>query len=442
MTLRRSEIHSDTSLFLLWLPLAVMWMLMAVEQPAVTAVIARMNNAVLQLAAFGLTFSLALFIEGPIVQMLAAGTAVTDSRENYRHIMQVMHIIGWSATLIQAVLCLPAVYNIFARYILRIPEELIYPSRISLITMLCWTLAVGYRRLWQGMLIRHGKSRVIPITMLARISVTFLTLLWGLRSRVLPGAALGGLALSAGSVSAAVVTRIFTADIIKKLPSYTELPSGSSMSLKEMFVFYIPLALVSFLNLGIRPILQAGLARGLLPMESMAIWPVVLGYLFLYSSLSFSSQEVVIARLEGPRSRHALIRFNSILAAVLSLLYFTVFLTPLWRLWFSGFSGLEETLTMTARPALLLAFPSIPLSAMLSLCRGALIIQKRTREVTMSIAVNIAVLLLILFGGISILDRPGIDIVAAAFGLAYLSEFLFILSRRPLAAFRVQTAEP
>ena len=75
---------SRPSIFISWLPLAVMWILMAVEQPIIAAVVARMSEAKLQLAAFGLTFSLALFFSGPVVQMLAAGTAIADSQQNYK----------------------------------------------------------------------------------------------------------------------------------------------------------------------------------------------------------------------------------------------------------------------------------------------------------------------------------------------------------------------
>lgn len=54
-----------TRIFLLWFPLAVMWIFMAVEQPGVNAVIARLPQAKEHLAAYGVTFSFALIIESP-----------------------------------------------------------------------------------------------------------------------------------------------------------------------------------------------------------------------------------------------------------------------------------------------------------------------------------------------------------------------------------------
>ena len=446
-TAENHQIGTHPGIFRTWLPLAVMWVIMAVEQPVIAAFVARMDNAVSQLAAFGLTFSLALFVEGPVVQMLAAGTALADCRENYRRIMGIMHLIGWSATVLHGLLCLPGVFTPFARSIMKVPEELMEPARLALLAMLPWTLAVGYRRLWQGVLIRYGRTGVIPVTMTIRILSSVLVLFWGFRTQMLPGAVLGGLALSVGATAGAVAARVFAAPVLKRMPAAEPenrnvvgnrlgtTPRPSRMSMKAMILFYLPLALTSFLNLGARPVMQMGLARGLLPLESLAIWPVSMGYLFLYTSFSLSSQEVVIARLEDAESRRLLIRFNSALAAVLSAIYLLVLTTPLWRQWFSGLSGLSEELTALSRNPLFLSFPVVPLSAWISLQRGALVRMKRTAEVTLGIIVNVSVLLITLFVGVAILPAPAIAIMSASYALAFLAEFIYLSFRRPLSGF-------
>ena len=426
------------AIFFTWLPLAVMWVIMAVEQPVIAMVIARMDDAIRQLAAFGVTFSLALFIEGPIIQMLAAGTALADSRENYNRLMTIMHVIGWSATVIHALLCIPGVFDPFARTVLGIPEELIRPARLSLLSMLPWTLGVGYRRLWQGVLIRYGRTRVIPVTMVIRILVSFLVLAWGFRTRTVNGAVLGGLALSAGVIAGAIAARVYAGPVLRTMPVITSAEEhGQRSGLKlmgwsTMILFYLPLALTNFLNLGARPVMQMGLARGPLPIESLAIWPVSMGYLFLYTSFSLSSQEVVIARLDDAESRRQLIRFNTILGMVLGAVYLLVVATPLWRMWFSGVSGLTDRLTDLSRSPVVLAFPVVPLAAFISLFRGALVRHRRTAEVTIGIAVNVAVLLTTLFIGVSVFPAPAIATASAAYALAFTAEFLYLFFRRPL----------
>ena len=49
-----------------WTPLMGTWLLMAVDGPLLTALIARMAHAELNLAAYGVAFSFALVAEAPI----------------------------------------------------------------------------------------------------------------------------------------------------------------------------------------------------------------------------------------------------------------------------------------------------------------------------------------------------------------------------------------
>lgn len=65
-----------------WWPLAASWLLMGLEGPAISAVIARLANPEINLAAYGgVVFPLTLFIEAPIIMLLAASTALDSIRD-------------------------------------------------------------------------------------------------------------------------------------------------------------------------------------------------------------------------------------------------------------------------------------------------------------------------------------------------------------------------
>ena len=67
-----------------WWPLAASWLLMGVELPMMSAVIARLAEPRLNLAAFGgVVFPVALLIEAPIIMMLAASTALSRDRDSF-----------------------------------------------------------------------------------------------------------------------------------------------------------------------------------------------------------------------------------------------------------------------------------------------------------------------------------------------------------------------
>lgn len=65
-------------IFNTWWPLAASWLLMGIELPLISAVIARLENPEISLAAYGgIIFPLALIIELPIIMLLAASTALS-----------------------------------------------------------------------------------------------------------------------------------------------------------------------------------------------------------------------------------------------------------------------------------------------------------------------------------------------------------------------------
>src|SRR5690606_5323550 len=60
-----------------WLPLATSWLVMGLELPIVSAVMARLADPEINLAAYGgVTMPIALLIEAPIMMLLSASTAL------------------------------------------------------------------------------------------------------------------------------------------------------------------------------------------------------------------------------------------------------------------------------------------------------------------------------------------------------------------------------
>ena len=77
----RNELDKSAPLALLriaqtWWPLAMSWMLMTVEGPAHSAIVARLASPEINLAAWGgIVFPISLIIESPVVMLLTASTA-------------------------------------------------------------------------------------------------------------------------------------------------------------------------------------------------------------------------------------------------------------------------------------------------------------------------------------------------------------------------------
>jgi hypothetical protein len=402
-----------------------MWIVMAAEQPAITAVISRMPNPTIELAAFGYAFALALFIEGPVVQMLSAGTAIPTSRSSYRKILSIMHALAVITTFIHMLLCLPGLYRFLAIDIMHLPHELLRPSYRSFLAMIPWTAAVGYRRLWQGVMIRYGRSREVPIVMYIRMAVAAVVLGIGLYSDTLPGALLGGLTLTIAVIAGAVAAWGYTRGIIRDMVEEDD--PDHRMTTREMISFYVPLGLTSLITLGVRPLLNFGIARGLFPLDSLALWPVVLAYMFIYTSISLSLQEIVIAQLHGRKELKIITSFVIRVASVMSVLYALVLFSPaLQHFWFSALSQIPGQLFYLL-PITLGMLTLMPLlSGIISLYRGILVSCRKTRMVTAGVLINVSAMLIFLNLGALLFPVPGIYIAAGSYLLAFVTEVVFL----------------
>ena len=412
-------------LFLAWIPLAIMWIVMAVEQPLITSVISRLPDATKQLAAFGYSFALALFIEGPVVQMLSAGTAIVKSKNSYKKILKVMNTLGIITVIAHAFFSIPAIFNFTAEKIFFLPEELRSSAYWCFFLMLPWSPAVGYRRLWQGVMIKHGKSKQVPIVMYIRIAVAVATLFMGLYLKTIPGAVVGGLSLSLGVIAGMISAYGYAKSILKDLDE----TDSENLNLKQMVRFYIPLGVTSWVTLGVRPLLNLGITRGLNPVESLAIWPVVLAYLFLYTSITQSLQEIIISEYKKENLK-TINSFVNIVSICITAIYLIVYLAkPLQNIWFVNISKLPTELLVYLPLSLALVMILPIVSGRIAYYRAILVSIRNTASITLGVFINVGTLIIATIILPLVLKVSGVYIAALSYMVAFVFEVTFLYFR-------------
>src|SRR5512136_2311243 len=101
------------TIFRTWWPLAASWMLMGAELPALSAVIARLPQPEINLAAYGgVVFPLALIIESPIIMLLAASTALCRDYASYLKVRRFMMVAGASLTVLHIAVAFTPMYYV------------------------------------------------------------------------------------------------------------------------------------------------------------------------------------------------------------------------------------------------------------------------------------------------------------------------------------------
>jgi hypothetical protein len=420
---------SYRTIFILWVPLAAMWIMMGIEMPLVNAIIARLADAKANLAAFGVTLAIALIVEAPVIQLLAAGTALADSKKNYQRLLNFTHILAIGLTGLHLFLGLTPLYSLLLEHVMGLPVEIIDISRRSFLWMFPWSAAVAYRRFWQGVLIRYHKTSVVPVTMVIRFIFTSIILGSGFTLLDLSGAEIGGLALSFGVFAGAVSSYVFVLPIVRNMKDD---PSVIDLTWYELGRFYFPLALTNFMTFIVRPILSFGIARAVFPLESLAVWPVVTSVLFLFRSTALAYQEVVVSLLKDEKDEkdekdHTLLaRFSVYLGCGLTFLLFIVAVTPLGELLYRYGSGLKDDLIpYTVIPTLIVVV--IPfLTSLISWYRGVLIFKHETKIIAQAVLLNSVILILIIVTGPMFFDYPGGIFAALAYTLSMGIELIFL----------------
>lgn len=373
-----------------------MWLIMGIEQPVLNAVMARLPEATRHLAAFEVTWALVLLIESPILQMLAAATAMVQGLASYRRWLWFMHLWAAIVTAVHAFLAIPAVFFPLAGRVLGAPPDVVAAAHETFLLMIPFSALVGYRRFWQGTLIRFGHTRIVGRTMVIRLVATMVPLalgLWGHRvgaSWVPAGhlVAAGGLFL--GVAVGAVAAWWYCRRLVLVPRRAAETAEGSRTevpgSLRSMMAFYLPLSLTSLVSLASRPLMAFGIGRSVLPLESLAAWPVVQSFLFLFTSLAMSYQEAVVAQTGVSRDNvPVLAQFARRLAAVLTLILMGLVLTGGSRWWFAVVAGLPPTLAGPAQAAMAIVMVMPALVTARAFFGGVLVAQHRTVFLTMAV---------------------------------------------------------
>lgn len=403
-----------------WWPLALSWMLMGVELPLLSAVVARLADPEIHLAAYGgLVFPIALIVEAPIIMMLAASTALSKHQAAYDALRRTMHRLSAALTLVHVAFAFTPLFDWVLVPLLDTPAAVVEPARLGLMLMTPWTWAIASRRFNQGVLIRLGRSGQVTLGSVVRLGVGALALTIGFAV----GAT--GIVVATSTVIAGVLAEAAYAALKCRPLIRTQLEPGDPGTVlrgASFLRFYVPLALTPLVALIVQPIGAAALARMPRPLESLALWPVVNGLLFLLQSSGFAFNEVVISLLDRPGAPAVLLRFALLLTGVLTAIGLAFAATPVADLWFGGLSGLRPELVAMATAAFWFGLAVPGARALASWYGGVLLHGGRTRALTESVVVFLVICSALLALGVYLAHFAGLLVGLFAYAVARVGE--------------------
>jgi len=372
---------STRGIFKTWSPLALSWFMITVEQPILAAVVARSFDPKVQLAAWGLAFSLVLVLSAPSISTLAASTALSRDKASYRQGRRYVIWLSVGLTAIHLLLAFTPVFDLVVFGLISAPVELAEPVRTSVRIMLPFIPSLAIRRFQYGVLIRCDQTQAVSLGTVVRLilEVILAVGLFGLMRW--DGVIVASTAISAGVVFEAVYATLRVRPVVRR-NLLSAIPGDPPLTWRRFLRFYLPLVLTTFMQILMQPLVSASLSRMPDSLSSLALWPVLYGVLIMINSAAYAFVESVIVLLDRPGSIEVLRRFTWRLGVCLAAIPMVLAITPLGDFWFDRIAALPPELLQQAKQSLWLVIPLPALTALSSLFQGTLINSQRTRRIT------------------------------------------------------------
>ncbi|WP_273266420.1 hypothetical protein [Flexistipes sinusarabici] len=422
-------------IFVFWYPLALTWIMMSIEGPFLAAVIARMGEVKLNLAAYGIAYSFGLVVEAPIIMLMSASTTLVKNEFTYSKLKNFTIYINLFVTLFIVILIIPPVFDFVAYKILQIPEKIAEITHLATVFLIPWPAAIGFRRFYQGILIRSGLTRIVAYTTVFRLVFMGITAVTLFNITNLKGAYVGTIALSTGVIAEALAAYFLAQSSISEV-KLNDNTIDSDLTYTKITKFYVPLALTPFIALSAQPIVTLFLAKSVRPIDSLAVMPVVHSLTFIFRSMGLSYQEVAITFLnENAKAYYKKIRnFAFIIAFGSTSAVFLLTATPLADLWFIKVSALTPDLADFAIiPAMIMSL--LPaLTVFISFERSVLVKDKITTPISVATLIEVMVIITSLFCFISFSTIPGAIVAAISFviGRLFSNTFLYPIMNKSI----------
>jgi hypothetical protein len=420
LTLRR--------IFLFWAPLAATWLMMAIEGPFLAAVIARLGEAKFNLAAYGVAFSLAMLIEAPIIMMMSAATALVADRGSFLALRRFAYSLNALITAVMVGLLLPPVFRFVSETLIGLPHSVASLTHVAVAILLPWPAAIGYRRFYQGILVRHHLPRRVAYGTVIRLATMSLVAPGLAALTSLPGACVGSMALASGVLVEAAASRWMAAALVRRIVGDPAGQNEEGPSMRSVAAFYVPLAMTSLLAIVVNPLVTFFMGRSRSPVESLAVLPVVTSFVFIFRSGALAYQEVGVALVGGNQAnRRPIARVAAGLAGLSAVALLVALFSPLGSIWLEDVAGLSPALAAFALwPARVLAL--LPaLDYLLSFQRSLLVLSRRTARITAATAVEAAGIFATLVLGVRTFGLVGALAATVAMLVGRLAGNLFLL---------------
>lgn len=292
-----------------YLPLALSWIFMAVESPIALGVISRMPEDAINRAAFQPLMALALLIESPVIDLLTTATTLGKNRQHYEQLSRFAWRIMLFVTAVHALVTATPLYWFVTRELINLPQTVAESARLGLIVMIPWSAFIGWRRYLQGLMIRHGETRMVGIGTAIRMATMFTVALALFYMAEISSVTLVSIALLASVAAEAGFAHIASRHVIRTHLSPQEVEAPSLLTQRFLARFHLPLTATTVVTILSQPLVSAAISRSPESTIALGAFGVASSIIWLYRTIVFALPEVVITLYQSGNADAKLRRF-------------------------------------------------------------------------------------------------------------------------------------
>ena len=116
------------------------------EGPVIQGAIGRLSAPSLNLAAWGLTMSLSLLVESPVIMLLATAIALVKDGDSFLALRRFMIYLSAFCTALTFVVAFTPLFGWIALTLMKQPRPIVELAQPAMQIMLLWTAAIAWRR--------------------------------------------------------------------------------------------------------------------------------------------------------------------------------------------------------------------------------------------------------------------------------------------------------
>src|SRR5437868_8999312 len=200
--------------------------------------------------------------EASHISMIDVSTSLSADLQVCRMLRRFYLIMAGALLLFASVVAFSPLYDFIVRDVMRIPPQVAQAARPAVWAFLLWPIPIGWRRLYQGALIKHGHPKPVGAGGLVRLSALAVGLLFfgwlGTSVVRIEPAAIAVLAMLVSVTAEAVAVHGWTNRILRMMPETTL--GKPAPTYRDVWQFFFPLGATSIMSTLMQPILTAGIA--------------------------------------------------------------------------------------------------------------------------------------------------------------------------------------